>query len=345
MRNRKDILAQHKFSISQVTEHRAGGDITRWRTHLPNAEGKKGKQIKKASRKDLEDAIVEFYRQRDKEDVLTFKDVYMEWREYHWQKNNSSNNTQDKYITDYFRYIHGQPLECMPITEISDQDLDSYFINTIRAEGIEYRTFGKLYGYISGTFKYAFKRRMIQSDPMSYLDKSDYRNTCVPKKEKTAESELIPDEDFNLILEQLYKDMQEHPTNFTYYAVELAAKMAPRVGEIATLKWSDIDFKHGVITVCRSDKYNKDRDENGNVISTGKRGPQRQQNDVSGDSIDTLKEALRQVELSKKEQDLQTQKLRSRLSDYLVQEQKQWNMINDLATRKVKELSALLSEI
>lgn len=86
-------------------------------------------------------------------------------------------------------------------------------------------------------------------------------------------------------------------------------------------------------------------DENGNVISTGKRGPQRQQNDVSGDSIDTLKEALRQVELSKKEQDLQTQKLRSRLSDYLVQEQKHWNMINDLATRKVKELSALLSEI
>lgn len=81
------------------------------------------------------------------------------------------------------------------------------------------------------------------------------------------------------------------------------------------------------------------------MISTGKRGPQRQQNDVSGDSIDTLKEALRQVELSKKEQDLQTQKLRSRLSDYLVQEQKQWNMINDLATRKVKELSALLSEI
>ena len=266
MRNRKDILAQHKFSISQVTEHRAGGDITRWRTHLPNAEGKKGKQIKKASRKDLEDAIVEFYRQRDKEDVLTFKDVYMEWREYHWQKNNSSNNTQDKYITDYFRYIHGQPLECMPITEISDQDLDSYFINTIRAEGIEYRTFGKLYGYISGTFKYAFKRRMIQSDPMSYLDKSDYRNTCVPKKEKTAESELIPDEDFNLILEQLYKDMQEHPDNFTYYAVELAAKMATRVGEIATLKWSDIDFKQGVITVCRSDKYNKLRDENGNVI-------------------------------------------------------------------------------
>ena len=116
MRNLKDILAQHKFTISQVTEHRAGGDITRWRTHLPNKEGKKGKQIKKASRKDLEDALVEFYRQRDKEDIPTFKDVYMEWRDYHWQKNNSTNNTKDKYITDYFRYIHGQPLECMPIT-------------------------------------------------------------------------------------------------------------------------------------------------------------------------------------------------------------------------------------
>ena len=127
MRERKAILAQHKFAISQVTEHRAGGDIVRWRTNLPDKDGKKGKQIKKSTRKALEDAIVEFYRQRDKEDVLTFKDVYMQWREHHWLKNNSSNNTKDKYITDYFRYINGKPIESAPISDITDIQLEDDF--------------------------------------------------------------------------------------------------------------------------------------------------------------------------------------------------------------------------
>lgn len=266
MRERKAILAQHKFAISQVTEHRAGGDIVRWRTNLPDKDGKKGKQIKKSTRKALEDAIVEFYRQKDKEDVLTFKDVYMQWREHHWLKNNSSNNTKDKYITDYFRYINGKPIESTPISDITDIQLEDYFIGAIRDNSLEYRTFGKLYGYFSGTFKYAFKHRLIANNPMIYVDKKDFQNTCVPKKQKTAESELIPDDDFDAIMQQLYKDMQKHPTNFCSYAAELSAKIAPRVSEIATLKWSDIDFERGFITICRADKYDKVRDANGKVI-------------------------------------------------------------------------------
>ena len=266
MKERKTILAQHKFAISPVTEHRAGGDIVRWRTNLPDKEGKKGKQIKKASRKDLEDAIVEFYRQRDKEDVPTFKDVYMQWREYHWKKNNSSNNTQDKYITDYFRYINGKPIESALITDITDIQLEEYFIDEIRSNSLEYRTFGKLYSYFNGTFKYAFKHRLITNNPMIYVEKKDFQNTCIPKKQKTAESELIPDGDFDAIMQQLYRDMEKRPTNFTYYAAELSAKMASRVSEIATLKWSDIDYERGFITICRADKYDKIRDENGKII-------------------------------------------------------------------------------
>jgi integrase len=211
---------------------------------------------------------VDFYRSQDKEDVPTLKEVYLQWREYHWKLNNSSNGTKDKYITDYFRYIHDKPIESMHISDITDMDLENFFVDTILAEGIDYRTFGKLFGYFDGTFKYAFKHRMIKANPMLYLEKKEFRNTCTPKKQKTAESELIPDEAFDLLMEQLYQDMQDNPTNFTYYGVELAAKTAMRVGELATLKWEDINYKDGYILIRRSDKLNKVRDESGKVVKS-----------------------------------------------------------------------------
>ena len=56
---REDILKRHGFKISGVIEHRKGGDRQRFRTFLPDQNGKKGKQIVKATEEELKDAIVE----------------------------------------------------------------------------------------------------------------------------------------------------------------------------------------------------------------------------------------------------------------------------------------------
>lgn len=266
MRKRKEILDNHKFAIKRIVEHdKNGGDIVRWRTCLPKADGTQGKQLKKSSRQDLEDAIVDFYLNREKENALTFKDVYFEWREYHWKLNNSKDNTKDKYITDYFRFIKDNPIENRLITGITDVQLEQFFLDAIIENRITYHTFGKLFGYFTGTFKYALKHKMIKDNPMNYLDKSDFKSACVPKKQKTAETELLTDDELDLLMEQIYKDMEKHPTNFTFYAVELAAKTGMRVGEIATLKWEDINYDMGYINICRSDKYKKMRNKSGKV--------------------------------------------------------------------------------
>lgn len=274
MQHRKTILDNHKFSITEMTEHRKSGDITRYRTYLPNENGKRGKAIAKNTRKELEDFLVDFYRKQDKDSIPTFGDVYDKWVVYHHKLNNSGLNTIDKYKTDYSRFIKDTPIESMPITDIRDTDIEEYFLDAIASYqcrtgemGLEYKPFGKLYGYIEGVFKYAYKHRMIDKNPMWYLEKKDFRNACKPKKEKTAETELIPDDVFNLLLEQLYRDIEKNPKNFTYYAVEFAAKTAMRVGEVATLKWSDINYNEGYIEISRSDKYNKVRNEKGEIIS------------------------------------------------------------------------------
>ena len=273
MQKKSEILRKHKFAISKVVEHRKQGDIVRWRSHLPDANGKKGRQIIKAHKQDLEDAIVDFYREQDKSQIPTLDDVYKEWRDWYFELNNSSNNTREKYHTDYERFFIGSSIIKKPITDITDIDIEDFFLKSIKSYksrdnkiGLEYRAFGRLYGYMNGLFRYAYKHRMIENNPMLYLDKSDFRNACRQPKEKSAQTELISDNDFDAILKQLYKDMQDNPTYFPTYAVELGALTGMRVAELATLKWEDINEKEGYIEIKRSDKFNRGFDENGKRI-------------------------------------------------------------------------------
>lgn len=270
MRKRQEILKNHKFAISEIVEHRKTGDVVRWRTHLPDKNGKKGKQIAKTTREELENALVEFYRKAVVDDGNTFEKVYKKWRDYYFEMNNSSSNTKEKYYTDYERFFEKSEFITKPISTITDADIEEFFLHCITSyiskdgeKGLEYRSFGRLYGYVNGVFKYAFKRRMISNNPMLYVEKSDFRRACRVPKEKTAETELIPDDVFNLILDKLYSDMRENPTYFAPYAVEMAALTGMRVAELATLKWEDINEKAGYIEICRSDKFNREIDENG----------------------------------------------------------------------------------
>ena len=267
MRKRAEILSNHKFAITQIVEKdKKGGDIVRWRTCLPNPDGTQGKQVKRKTLESLEDIIVEFYKNKENE-CPTFKEVYFEWRDYHWKLNNCKEGTRDKYITDYHRFIEGKLIEKKSIDKITDVNLEDYFLSTIIEQNLEYYTFTKLFGYFNGVFKYAFRHKIIHSNPMDYLSKADFKNACKQKKRKTAETELLSDEEFDLLMEQIYVDIGDNPTNFTFYAVEFAAKTGMRVGEIASLKWEDIDFNKGYINICRSDKLHKTRDNKGRIIS------------------------------------------------------------------------------
>ena len=269
MRRRAQILKDHKFAISETIEN----GKSRWRTYLPDENGRRGRQVKKQTKEELEDYIVKFYKECGEDKGPTFKEVYQEWKTYYFNLNNLSPNTADKYATDYVRLFKDKPIENRPIRDVSETELEDFFIDMAKhtksqrgGEGLLYRAFSKGYGYVNGVFRYAFKRKIIDVNPMVYLDRSDFRNSCKDPEEKTAETELIPDKIFDQLLKQLYKDMADDPTNFSFYAVELVAKTGLRAGEIATLKWEDVNFEEGYITICRSDKHYAIRDESGNII-------------------------------------------------------------------------------
>lgn len=249
---KKAYLDSHGFSITQTKDGR-------WRTFLPNHEGKKGREIRRKNYDDLVRFLLEFYEDNGGvDDRLSFKSCYDEWVLYYHRKNNNSENTRYKYLTDYNRFLKDTSFERRDIRTITDIIIDDYLIDTIYSNGhITYKTFTRVYGYLAGTFNRARRRKIIQDNPMDYICKRDYYKTCQRPKVKTAETELITDEDFDSLLKQLYSDMVIHPEYLPTYAVELGALTGMRVAELAALKWEDIDWDQGVIIISRSDRFNR----------------------------------------------------------------------------------------
>ena len=259
MTKTKEIMQQHEAQY-KITKTSDG----RWRTFLPDGNGKRGKEIKKQTREALEEAVVDYYLALNDDSKHTFKSCYEEWREYHFKLNGSDGNTRYKYQTDYERFLNGTKFEKMPISKITDVDIDAFLMQAIESyigrndePKLTYKSFARLYEYLEGTFKRAYRMRIIDENPMERLSKKDYRNMCRTPARKSAATELIPDDAYGKLLARLYQDMNDNPLYFPSYAVELGALTGMRVAELAVLKWSDIDFVQNAISISRSDHYDR----------------------------------------------------------------------------------------
>lgn len=254
----RKILEQHTatFKITQTSDGR-------WRTFLPNEQGKRGKEVRKPTKEALERAVIVFYQSKSDVESMTFKTCYDAWSTHHFALNSSDNNTKSRYQTDYNRFLKDTTFESTPISRITDMDVDEFLMGMIdnyvcgTDRKLTYKSFTRVFDYVAGTFRYAQRRRWITENPMSCIEKKDYRHMCRRSSKKTAESELIPDDSFTKLLNQLYDDMKNDPEYFPAYAVEFAAMTGMRVGEVAALKWSDFDLSSMTFTISRTDHYDR----------------------------------------------------------------------------------------
>lgn len=60
-----------------------------------------------------------------------------------------------------------------------------------------------------------------------------------------------------VLLDKLNEIDDTYKTYIATYAVELSLYTGMRVGELAGLMWSNIDFERNTITIQRSEKYNR----------------------------------------------------------------------------------------
>ena len=264
MKKREEILNKHPYKISQ-------GSDGYWRTYIPDKERGR-RMIKKVVKKDVEDVVINYYKKLNEESNYIFKNSFLLWIEKQ-KKYGVSNNTLQKYNSDYIRYFQGTEFENMDIRKMNEEDITAFIINRVTNLSLKEKAGNTLWGYISGTFKHARTTRMISENPCEYVEKRNFAK-FYDRSRKTVQERTINDNDMILLLNEIKKSHQDKPEYIQSYAVELAIYTGMRVGEIAALRWKNVRNDLGVIIICESEKYDRGKKEF--IISSTKTGKGRE---------------------------------------------------------------------
>lgn len=243
MKKREELLSKHKYSITECADGYC-------RTYIPKPDGGR-KLIKRKSRKDVENIIIEFYRKKE-EESYTFDSAYWDWRKI--KDELVGDNTVTKYNTDYLRYFKEKEFSKKLIREIADDDITVFIVQTVKTLKLCKEACKTLYGYINNVIKHAKKNKVITENPMEFMKAADFYKYCAEINKQTSDR-VISDTQMKLLYEQFEKDHKKNPNYIPTYAVELASLTGMRVGELAALKWENIHDMY--ILINSSEKYNK----------------------------------------------------------------------------------------
>lgn len=244
MQKKKEILNKHPYKMWE-------GKDGFWRTYIPNGDGRK--LIKRRDKEDLENIVIDYLGSNY---YNTFKDRFQIWIDRQ-VKCGRSDNTVSKYESDYKRFFEGDKIEGLPIQDISDEDISEFIQRLLEKKKIPYRALKSMMGYMNGVFDKSVKDKLISDNPCKYIDLPIYKKNCTEKQIQTSEERTLSDTERKVLLDKLNEIDDTCKTYIATFAVKLSLYTGMRVGELAGLMWSDIDFEKNTITIQRSEKYNR----------------------------------------------------------------------------------------
>lgn len=243
MKKREEVLKKHPYKI---WEDKKGY----WHTYLPKENGQR-QCIKRKEKKDLIDIVVSFWETKLNN---SFKERYDVWIERQ-QKCGRSDNTIYKYKCDFKRFFLDDEICNKDITQIDDEYIYGFIFRLLSKKQITYRALKGMYGYMNGVFEKAIIDKIIKDNPCKYVDLPTFKQYCKEEKDKTAKDRTLTAEEKSALLKKINSDGK--PNYIVKYAVELAMYTGMRVGELSALRWEDIDFSKGEISVRHSEKHNR----------------------------------------------------------------------------------------
>ena len=170
---------------------------------------------------------------RSRNTTTTFNQVYETWKEHY--RNTVKESTYVSQIDKADRliipYFGDKPINKISLTMCQTQ---------VNKWADEYKRFFGIISIANQIFDYAIAMELIDSNPM--------RKTLKPKRQKNNTDEL--EKFYNKEeLKKFFKIVKGFNDNEMLTYFRLLAFTGMRKNEISALRWSDIDFKKGQITV------------------------------------------------------------------------------------------------
>ncbi|WP_144526167.1 tyrosine-type recombinase/integrase [Bacillus pumilus] len=187
----------------------------------------------------------------DMKNKITFKELCDEWHSVYKLSGvkNSTLRTRRKEI----RYLN-KHLGHKKVKDISDKDYQKMLVKLKDEDDLSEGNISNIHAVARLIFRRAKQQKIVLDDPTEYAQK--------PKDIKTVEDlekQSIEDKYFEKYELKTFLDIANKNFDHEYYTMFfLLAWTGIRVGELAALKWSDVDFENNSISITKT--YFNDRD-------------------------------------------------------------------------------------
>ena len=133
------------------------------------------------------------------------------------------------------------------ITSVSDSDIKTYTQNLVNQTHMTKKRYLSYKGVLNLIFGYAHSNGIIAANPVSRIKNAMYLKSCDCSTPDSKEKILTQEEIQSLIDET--KRRAEKNYYIYHYALRFSALTGVRIGELCSLKWSDIDFTNRTIHI------------------------------------------------------------------------------------------------
>ena len=247
---RERAKALHPYAITPPPK-----DGDRWSTHYVAENGKRT-ALRAPTEEALLDKLASLYLANENIDKKTFHDLYEEWILYK-EHVTASYNTILRHKQHYNKYLASSKLDKAKITAINELLLETECNRIVKEFALSNKEWVNVKTILNGMYDYA--RRM------KYLTDNPIQNVRITVKfrqivKKTGKTQTYNTEEVVAINEYLDAKYAE-TADTAFMAVRLNFMMGLRVGELVSLKWTDIEGIH--IHVVREEV----RDQRSNTVT------------------------------------------------------------------------------
>ena len=227
---RKNYLATHPFKI---WENNKGHFLTYVKDESkPNQR----RLVNKRSRKELEKWLHEYYHSLECEP--TVKQCFNMWLDDKLKYGEISETTYYKYKSTYDRFFKDENIARRKIKYVDALDIEHFVKSAIHDNELTSKGWANLRTILYGMFKYAKRNEYTDLSITYVINEIDLGRRIFRHRVMYDEEQVFDEEEVEKIYDYVFNKVKE-PT-ILMLGVILAFQTGLRVGEISTLKYSDL---------------------------------------------------------------------------------------------------------
>ena len=200
------------------------------------------------------------------------------------------------------KHIDGYMLGRMQVQSVKVADVDNHITELIREDKLSASSIEKVVDVLNAAYKWALVRGELEKNPVAPI-KPTLVKRLQKMRQKTADDAdvdvLSEEEEAMFCKEALSVDAKTG--KYRYFAGlygMLLLHTGMRCGEMLALRWKDVDFEQGFLTIEKSRSVAKDRDGEGKtkykIVEGTTKNSKARKIELKSEAIEILKEIKRQ---------------------------------------------------